>query len=241
MECGRHVGAVALRENGGLVLALRDGFGLTEPGGGEVRLVAPCEDDVPGNRFNDGKVDSAGRFWAGTMTYAEVPGDGALYRLDPDLRITTAVTGIGVSNGLDWSGDDRVLYYVDSLTPHVDAFDFDAGSGTVANRRPLVTIPDGDGAPDGLAVDAEGYLWVALWGGSQVRRFAPDGTLAGVIDVPAALVTSVAFGGSDLRDLYITSARIGLDGAALAGTPSAGSIFRARPGVQGVTPNRFAG
>jgi sugar lactone lactonase YvrE len=240
LGCGQHVGAVALRENGGLVTALRDGFGLAAPGG-PVELAVPVDADLPSNRMNDGKVDSAGRFWAGTTTYAEVPGRAALYRLDPDLSVVMALDGVGESNGLCWSRDDRLLYYVDSLLPTVDVFDFDAASGAISNRRTLITIEDGDGVPDGLTIDADGNLWLALWGGGQVRRYAPDGTLDDVVQVPAAQVTSCTFGGPDLGDLYITSARTGLTHADLELSPHAGGVFRVRPGATGLPSHRFRG
>jgi sugar lactone lactonase YvrE len=191
--------------------------------------------------MNDGKCDAAGRFWAGTMALDERGGAGALYRLDPDGHVETMIDGVTISNGLDWSDDGRLMYFIDTPTQSVDVFDFDLASGRIANRRSFARIDPVDGAPDGLTLDAEGFVWVALWGGSRVRRYAPDGALDSIVRVPATYVTSCAFGGADLGDLYITTARIKLSEADRASQPLAGGLFRARPGVRGRPPHRFSG
>jgi sugar lactone lactonase YvrE len=243
IEVGQPVGAAVLREAGGLVLALRDGVGVLDPDLGTPRIVAHVEAEVPTNRFNDGKCDAAGRFWAGTMAMDEVtPGAGALYRVDPDFSVRRMLTGITLSNGLDWSADNRRMYYIDSPTQGVDTFDFDLEQGTLGARRRMISIPADEGLPDGMTIDAEGGIWVALHGSSTVRRYLPDGSLERVIRVPnARLVTCCAFGGPDLGDLYITSMSYGLSAEALRDQPLAGAVFRCRPGVQGRAPHRFAG
>lgn len=235
------VGAVVPAARGGLVLAVRDGFARLDLDTGAVRAIADVEADRPDLRMNDGKCDAAGRFWAGTMALDERPGAGSLYRLDPDGRVHTMLRDVGISNGLGWSADGRLMYYVDTLTQRIDRFDVDPASGSITNRRAFVRIPAGHGAPDGLTVDADECVWVALWGGGVVHRYRPDGRLDTVIRVPATHPTSCAFGGADLRDLYITTARISLSERQRAEQPAAGGLFRCRPGAAGTGPHRFAG
>ena len=240
-EIGQPVGAAVTRTGGGLALAVRDGFMLLDPGDGEPRLAAAVEADNPGTRMNNGICDAAGRFWAGTMAIDERPGAGALYRLDADLTVTRVVEGVTISNGTGWSLDGRTMYYTDSPTHRVDAFDFDPASGAIENRRPLLTIPDDLGVPDGMAVDAEGFLWIAVYGGGCVRRHAPDGRLERVVELPVSQVTSCCFGGVELDELYITSAAQTLSPERRELEPLAGAVFRLRPGVHGRPEGTFAG
>jgi sugar lactone lactonase YvrE len=191
--------------------------------------------------MNDGKCDERGRFWAGTMACDARPGRGALYRLDPAYSVSCVLRGLSIPNGVDWSSDGRTMYFADSGERRIDCFDWDAETGTIAGRRPFVGFGRDEGVPDGLTVDAEGYLWVAMWGGWCVRRYAPDGQLARVVEVPVARVSSCAFGGPDLRDLYITTASGGLDAAERERQPDAGGVFRLRTDVSGRPPNSFAG
>jgi sugar lactone lactonase YvrE len=235
------VGAAVPCRGGGLMLALRDGFARLDTESGALTFVAYVEFDRPGQRMNDGACDAAGRFWAGTMCMQERPGLGSLYRLDADGTVHTMVTGVGISNGIDWSLDGSRMYYVDSLTQRIDQFDFDLGSGTIANRRPFVTIDPADGCPDGLTVDADGAIWLALWGGWAVRRYLPDGTLDRVLRVPVSHPTTCAFGGHGLDSLYITSATIRLTDAERLAQPLAGAVVRHRPGVIGRPAHAFAG
>ena len=257
LATGRHVGAAVPRARGGLVLALAGGFALLEPAADpadvdeqhpsdgpaapDIAIAIPVEADRPENRMNDGKCDPAGRFWAGTMAYAETVGAGSLYRLDPDLRVTTALERVTISNGLGWSPDGRTMYYIDSGTGGVDAFRYDPSSGAIDERRQVVVIAPADGVPDGLTVDAEGGLWVALWGGGAVHRYSPVGTLDRVVELPCRLVTSCAFGGDRLEELFITTATVGLTDAELAAQPGAGGLFSCRPGVLGLPATPFAG
>ena len=236
-DVGQPVGAVGLREHGGLVLAVRDGFALLDGGGATPRLIAAVEREDPDTRMNDGEVDPAGRFWAGTMELGAAPGRGSLYRLDPSGAVTRVLADVSISNGLGWSPDERTLYYIDSPMQRIDAYDYARSSGTIANRRTVAEIEPADGLPDGLAVDAEGCLWVALWGGSSVRRYTPEGRLDRTVELPVSQVSSCAFGGADLDELYVTSAATGLDEA----EPAAGGLFRLRPGVPGLPARRFAG
>ncbi|MCA1646390.1 MAG: SMP-30/gluconolactonase/LRE family protein [Chloroflexi bacterium] len=227
IDVAQPVGAAGLRRGGrGLVLALRDGFGLLDERSAQVQLVAPVEADVPSNRMNDGKCDPGGRFWAGTMPYETAPGLAALYRLDADLQVSRVVTGVTLSNGLDWSPDGRHMYYIDSKSQGVDVFDFEAATGRLGERRRLITIPADEGLPDGMTVDAEGGLWVALHASGSIRRYTLDGRVDRVVRVPVAMVTSCAFGGPDLTDLYITTMSLGMSPADRRAQPLAGGLFR---------------
>jgi sugar lactone lactonase YvrE len=234
------VGAVAPRGRGGWVAATPQGFAALGDDGALTTLVE-VEADRPGNRMNDGRCDAAGRFWAGTMAEDHTPGAGALYRLDADHTVSRVVEGIGISNGIDWSPDGAAMYLVDSLTRSLSVFDFDAARGEVERRRTLLTVAGGEGVPDGLCVDVEGFIWLALPRSGRVRRHAPDGRVDTEVSLPARLVTSVAFGGDDLRELYMTTGLRGLDAAELAAQPGAGGLFRVRPGAGGHPVHAWAG
>ena len=240
-ELGAPVGAVAPRAAGGWVAALERGFLLLDAGWraeGDV-ILAPGQG--PGTRFNDGGCDPAGRFWAGTLSYDGTPEAAALYRLDPDGSVREVLGGVTNSNGIAWSPDGAQVYYVDTGLGRVDRLELDPSTGAVVGRTTVVSVPPSEGLPDGLTIDAEGHLWLALWGGGCVRRYAPDGELVLVLELPAALVTSLCFGGADLDELFITTAREGLSDADLAAQPLAGSVFRCQPGVRGLAPLIFAG
>jgi sugar lactone lactonase YvrE len=241
IDVGQPVGAVTPRATGGLVAAVQDGFGFVDATTGRLEIIADVEADNSGNRMNDGKCDSAGRFWAGTMAYDLTPRAGALYRLNTDRSVVKVLEDVTLSNGLGWSPDDSSMYFIDSATNGIDVFDYEPDTGNVRNRRQLIDIPGELGMPDGMTVDSEGYLWVALWGGWSVRRFAPDGTLDTVIELAASQITSCAFGGEDLSELYITSAAYELSEHELRKQPSAGALFRCRPGPLGRPAHVFKG
>ncbi len=234
------VGCLVPRASGGWVAALADGFWAVADDGATT-LLADVQGDHPDLRFNDGKCDPQGRFWAGTMALDHRAGAGALYRLDPDLSVHRMVDDVAISNGLDWSLDGRTMYYVDTPTRRIDQFDFDPASGAIAGRRPFVAIDPSDGSPDGLTVDAEGGIWLALWDGSRIRRYLPDGTIEREVRLPVSEVTCPAFGGPDLDELYITTAWELLSEAQHAREPLAGGLFRVRPGIRGRAPTAFAG
>lgn len=237
------VGAAAPRRGGGYVLAAADGFRLVGPEG-EAQAGPLCPpgkaDDI---RFNDGHCDPAGRFWAGTVAYDRRPGAGALYRLGADGTITTVLEGVTESNGLGWSPDGTVFYYIDSgePEPRVRAFSSDPASGELGRSRDLVSFPAGGAIPDGLVVDAAGCLWVALWGGSAVHRYSPGGELLAVLPVPVSQPTCPAFGGPELMDLFLTTAWKDMSEEERAGQPLAGHLLRTRPGAQGQRAPSFAG
>ncbi|HET6319067.1 MAG TPA: SMP-30/gluconolactonase/LRE family protein [Chloroflexota bacterium] len=241
IDVGQPVGAAALRERGGLVLALRDGFAVLDGDLANTRVVASVEADVPSNRMNDGKCDAAGRLWAGTMGIEVRRGLGSFYRLDADYTVTRMFGDVTISNGLDWSLDNRQMYYIDSPTQRIDVFDFQLERGVLGERRELFGIPREVGLPDGMTLDAEGNLWVALHGAGVVHRYSPSGELLARVRVPAKQVTCPTFGGPDYGDLYITTMTHGLSDEARAAQPLSGSLFRCRPGVKGRPPFRFAG
>jgi sugar lactone lactonase YvrE len=231
---GEKVGTVAVRAAGGLVLATASGLYTCLDNGGQLTRLHEITTDPPGGRCNDGKADPWGRFWAGTMGQDDAENAGALYRLDPDHQLHTMVSNVGVSNGLGWSPDGTTMYYIDTQTGGVDAFDHDPSSGAIENRRRLADIDRG--WPDGLTVDADGCLWVALWDGWGIRRYTPDGRLLTTVEIPAQRVTSCAFGGTTL---YITTARIGVED--FTDQPNAGSLFAIEPGVAGLPAGEWAG
>jgi sugar lactone lactonase YvrE len=238
---GLPVGAVVCAERGDWIVAAGRGFHRLDPESGRVAPIAEAAAGRVDLRMNDGYVDRRGRFWAGTLSLERQAGQGALYRLDPDGTVHTMLEPVTTSNGLDWSPDGRLMYYVDSRTRRVDVFDFDEETGAISRRRPFLEAVAGEGRPDGLIVDAEGGIWVAFWRGGAVRRYSPEGRLEETVTVPAALVTKCAFGGPELRDLYITTARGDLTAAERAAQPLAGALFHTVPGGAGRAPYRFAG
>jgi sugar lactone lactonase YvrE len=237
---GTPVGAAGLTTAGGLVLALVDGFATADFDGRHVTRLPGLATDPAAVRFNDGKPGPWGDFWAGTMQWRDSGAPGSLYRLSPDGLVTELVPGVACSNGLDWTGDRRKFYYVDTPTGGIDLFDTEPDTGALSHRRRFADIPADAGGPDGLTLDAEGGVWVAVWGGGQVRRYLPDGRLAAVVRLPVSNVTSVAFGGADLGVLFITTAREDLSPAQLLAEPHAGDIFCCVPEVTGRPPHRFA-
>ncbi|MFF7328912.1 SMP-30/gluconolactonase/LRE family protein [Streptomyces sp. NPDC090306] len=231
---GQHVGAAKPRAGGGLVLNLRDGIGLVRDGE-EFRWLH--HEPVAGRRANDAAVAPDGSLWAGTMRYDEAAGGATLTRFTGDGGALTVLDDVTVSNGTGWSPDGRLMYYTDTPTRRIDVFDYDADTGTATGRRPLATVEDGAGYPDGMTVDADGCVWVALWDGAALRRYTPDGTLDRVVPLPVPRPTACAFGGAGLTDLYVTSARTGLAPA----PPLAGSLLVLPGAGSGLALPAFAG
>jgi len=239
---GCKIGAAVPRESGGMMLATEHGFELLDPENSQKQTLVDPEADRRQNRFNDGKCDSRGRFWAGTMSMAKEPKAGSLYVLEPNHTFRHVLDGVTTSNGLGWSPDDATMYYIDTPTMMARAFDFDVDSGTLSNERVAVHFPDGVGRPDGMTIDAEGMLWIAHWDGGQITRWDPNqGRLLETVRLPVDRVTSCAFGGPDYETLFITTAWHGLDDAQRAAQPHAGSIFAIEPSTGGLPSYRFAG
>jgi len=238
---GQEVGAVVPRRSGGLVLAVRDGIATASDSGKGFELTAPVERDTPGNRTNDAKCDPAGRLLAGTTAFDFSPHSAALYRVEPDWSFEQVVRDVTQSNGMAWSPSGSRMYFIDSATQGVDVFDYDVGTGSAGNRRRLVAIDRALGIPDGMTADNRGNLWVACFGGAAVRCFSPAGVQLHEVLFPVSQVTSCAFGGPGLADLYVTSAAYRLGSDQLKREPHAGATFVCRPGAVGMPASSFAG
>jgi len=230
-KIGLPVGAFGFRGSGGLVLAVKDGFAFYDPSREQLEYIHRLENLPEDARFNDGKVDPQGRFWAGTMSDRA---ENHLYRLDPDHSLHVMLDEVRISNGIGWSSDSKLMYYTDTPTLRIDLFDFDPESGEISNRRVFAQNPQGDGFPDGLTVDSEGCVWIALWDGWKVVKFTPDGRIDAEVRLPVQRPTSCTFGGEGLKELFITSAFTGLDAQELEAQPGAGGIFRVEPGASGM-------
>lgn len=237
----RLVGAIVERKAGGLAALTIDGLEALDFDERRLTPLVDPEADMPENRFNDGKCDAAGRLWAGTMGLDATRKSGAIYRVDADLSWRRMDGPFTVANGMDWSPDGRMFYFTDSSAGTIFAYDFDAASGTISNRRAFARIDPADGRPDGLTIDADGCIWSALWDGWAVRRFDPAGKMMSDLRMPVPRPTSVAFGGQDFRTLFITSARIRLPARILADAPFSGGIFAADVGVAGWPAGQFSG
>ena len=239
---GESVGSIAPCESGGWVVATKNGIGRFDPTNNSFFKVAAPEADRPANRFNEGKVDPRGRFVAGSMN-EEVRGqpDGALYSLQADLSLKRLFGDIIVPNGLCWSPDGRTMYFADTRRHQIFAFDYDVDSGLPSRRRVLVDLSSYGGLPDGAAVDEDGCLWGALFGGGRIVRYTPDGRIDRSIALPVSQVTSLAFGGTGRRTLYVTTARHMLDESGLRSQPLAGHIFAVDAGVCGSPDFQFSG
>jgi sugar lactone lactonase YvrE len=240
---GYRVGTVAVRQHGGLLMASHQGIANLDFDSGAVERLFHPESDSPQNRFNDGKCDPTGRFWAGTMNLQpDKFSTGALYSLHPQEGLRKHFGGVGVSNGIAWSSDGRRMFFIDSMIHTVDCFDFDGVSGTLSNRRTIFEVPKELGVADGMCIDDEGKLWIAFWDGWSVGRIDPEyGAIIDQIELPVANVTSCAFGGPSLDQLFITTARHGLIPTELADQPHAGDLFVAKPGGRGAAPTIYPG
>lgn len=237
---GEMVGSMALCTDGSLIFASKSGFGFLNKVTGKIKMLAKPEDHLPNNRFNDGKCDPAGRFWAGTMSLSEEKGAGNLYVLERN-QAHKKIENVTISNGLAWSLDYKTMYYIDTPTRKVVSFTFDKATGNISNRKIIIHIPKEDGYPDGMTIDTEGMLWIAHWDGWQVTRWHPvSGKKIHAIPLPAAKITSCTFGGNGLTDLYITSASVGLSPKELEKQPLAGSLFVIKNcGFQGMPTFEF--
>lgn len=245
VELDECVGCIAPCQNGGLVLTKRSSFWKLdqiqdEPASVRTTLISALA-EPSSNRFNDGKCDPRGRFLAGTMAMNETDSTGSLYSL-AGKAVTKLLDDVTISNGMAWSPNHKTFYYIDTPTRAVRAFDYDLDAGTIANARAVVQIPEGFGWPDGMTSDTQGNLWIAMWGGAKITRWDPNtGELLEQIPIPAMNVSSCVFGGRDMNELYITSARKGLDEAILKRYPLTGGVFRLETSVEGMPSFEFAG
>ena len=233
-------GCIGLRKGGGVIAAFRTGLALISLESGEETKI-PSNIDFATERFNDGRCDRRGRFFAGTMDKTLLEPIGGLYRVDLDRSVTKVLDGIRLSNGLAWSPDSRIMYHTDSRPGRVYAFDYDIDTGTPSNRRLHIDFLNAGCRPDGCTVDAEGFLWIAEVNAGRVGRYAPDGRRVGGIDMPTERVSSVTFGGPNLDTLFITTMSYNLTSEQLAGQPLAGRLFVAHPGVKGLPEPVFGG
>lgn len=233
------IGCLAPCKNGNLILGKRLSFADLEPDSGQITVLASLDSENPANRFNDGKCDPAGRFLAGTMDMNEKDPNGALYLFD-GKQVTRLLDGICISNGLAWSPDYKTFYYIDTPTREVKAFDYDLGTGQIVNPRLAIRIPASLGWPDGMTSDTDGNLWIAMWGGAQVTKWNPNsGKLLEQVSIPALHTSSCVFGGRDMNELYVTSARVGMSAADLKKYPLSGGLFKVITNVVGMTTFEF--
>uniref|UniRef100_A0A2K6SMX9 Regucalcin n=1 Tax=Saimiri boliviensis boliviensis TaxID=39432 RepID=A0A2K6SMX9_SAIBB len=247
-NCYAPVSSVALRQSGGYVATIGTKFCALNWEEQSVIVLATVDNDKKNNRFNDGKVDPAGRYFAGTMAEETAPAvlerhQGALYSLFPDHHVKKYFDQVDISNGLDWSLDHKTFYYIDSLSYSVDAFDYDLQTGQISNRRSVYKLEKEEQIPDGMCIDAEGKLWVACYNGGRVIRLDPvTGKRLQTVKLPVDKTTSCCFGGKDYSEMYVTCARDGMDPEGLLRQPEAGGIFKITGlGVKGIAPYSYAG
>jgi len=240
---GKYIGSIGLRRNGGIVATLQDGFYFIDGKTGEAELIKKVRGNADLKRFNDGKIDALGNFWAGTVSYDEKQPIGVLYCLKPDSKLLKFFNGITISNGIVWSLDNKKMYYIDTPTMKVDVFDFDIESSNLRNRRTAFEIPKDIGYPDGMTIDMEGKLWIAHWGGYKVCRWDPiTKKIIEKIKIPVERVSACTFGGKDLSELFITTARIGFTEDLSKNTErDSGYIYRVQTKTQGLGSFRFDG
>ncbi len=245
---GKHIGCAIPNGEGKVLLNLQDGIWLFDPETEQMEELSDLEREIDNNRLNDGKCDSTGRHWFGSMSMTanqperEFEITGSFYKMEADGTTKKFFDGVGISNGIAWNADETRMYYVDTTPQAVYAFDFDVEKGEITNRTKIIDIDISEGSPDGMCIDAEGMIWVAHFGGWKVSRWNPEtGERLGEIKLPCAQVTCPTFGGDDLDELYITTASIGLTEEQHKEQPLAGYTFVVKPGVKGVLPNKFVG
>lgn len=242
MELPQRVGSVVPIKKGGMLVGMEDCIAKVEFEKKNITSVSPLEENQSNTRCNDGKCDPNGRFWIGTMDLQERQGMGNLYKIDCKLNVTKVLDNLSVSNGIVWSRDKKTMYFIDSPTYSVQAFNYDNETGEISNQRTVIEVPSKMGAPDGMTIDEKGMLWIAHWGGFCVGRWNPDkGNLKSKVTVPVPNVTSCAFGGSNLDTLFITTAKAGLSPEELEKYPESGGLFAVSLDIRGVPANIFMG
>ncbi|MFU8692762.1 SMP-30/gluconolactonase/LRE family protein (plasmid) [Rossellomorea sp. FS2] len=237
----KHVCSVVKAESGGIILALQDGIYSFNFNTGDLNLLVEPGNWPDGNRFNDGKCDPEGRYWIGTMNMDNRRGQGALFRLHQDGLIGM-LDSVSISNGLAWDRAEGKMYYIDTPTQEVASFDYNPATGEISNRHKVYSFAEKEGSPDGMTIDSEGNLWVALWGGGKVAKINPStGRWEDSIHLPVSLVTSCVFGGADHKTLFITTARYGMTEQEIQESPLSGSVFAFEPGVAGTPSSYYKG
>lgn len=240
ISLGQKIGTVVPIDTGSVILALKNGIYTFNEQNHDLRIRCTPEDTLSFNRFNDGKCSPEGRFWVGSMSQVGKKKAGTLYKIEEDYSFKKMIHNVTTSNGIAWSLDGKKMYYIDTPTHKVIQYDYNIENGTITNPKTIIEIPEDLGAPDGSTIDADGKIWIAMWGGACVTRWDPEnGKMLQKIDVPAKNVTSVAFGGEDLSTLYITTARIGTSNEDLEKYPNAGGLFSVKPGVAGIEAYMF--
>ena len=241
-KVGEMIGCIVPKLNGGFIAGLENGIGTIDMGKNIVQHILNPEKGLD-NRFNDGKADAAGRFWAGTMAKSEEENKGNLYMVNPDFSIQKKLENVSISNGLAWNADNTIMYYINTPTNYVYAFDFNIETGEINNQRVVIDLTHEQGFADGMTIDAEGMLWIAFYGGWRVSRYNPTtGELLMQINLPVENVTCCTFGGPDLTDLYITTATQKMSEELLAQQPHAGKLFVVKNcNVKGIPPQKFQG
>ncbi len=241
IDVGQRIGTVVPTTLGSAAIALQSGVYELDLESEEQVLISDPEDESERIRLNDGKCDPAGRFWVGSMHLDQMKDVAGLYRIESKGETTKMLDSITISNGIIWSLDEKTMYYIDTPDQNVKAFDYDKSTGDISNQRVVIEVPESMGFPDGMAIDEEGMLWIALWNGNAVSRWNPNtGELLSKIEVPAHNVASCAFGGENLDILYITSARVDMTEDELTALPLSGGVFTLKPGVKGVNSHFFA-
>jgi len=241
-EAGEQIGFAVLREKGGMIAGLKSGlYEVDFPAGGKQLLTDP-EADLPGNRFNDGKVDPTGRVLAGTMALSSQAGDpptGALYCLDTDGSVSKKISDVYLANGLAWSADGSIFYFIDTTAQTITQYAYDPGTGAMSDPKVVIRVPDEIGHPDGMTIDEDGNLWIALWGGHAISKWNPQtGELLEKHELPVLNVSSCCFGGENMDTLFITTASQDTD---MQQYPLAGNVFCMKPGVKGALSRKYRG
>ena len=235
-----HIGTVVPKNKDEVLVALVDGIYTLNLKTGQTVVLTDMRDLLVNSRLNDGKCDPEGRLWVGSMNWQQETGKAKLFTIQNDGTVHTKIDSVTISNGIVWTKDKKTMYYIDTPTSQIKAYDYDNYTGNISNERVAVDIPEDLGFPDGMTIDAEDMVWVGMWNGNAVIRFNPKtGTLLEKIEVPAHNVTSCAFGGANLETLYITTARLDMTDEELERFPLAGSLFKVNPGVNGVKSNAF--
>lgn len=239
---GEHLGCLALRKEGGLVVALQSGFAFFDPRQQELSSIMDPESQRPGLRFNDGKCDPSGRFWAGSLSYDLEEGAGSLYCLKRDLDVKSMLQGLTLPNGMAWDREKATFFFIDTPTRKVLAFNYDDASGQITNPLVLRQLREQDGYPDGMTIDREGALWIALYNGYKVIRIDPvSGETLFEVHLPVPQVTSCTFGGGDFNELYITTAREHMSSEDIDRWPLSGALFKVTLPFRGRPASRFGG